>query len=79
MKGILEWEDSSVYDYYLAVFNFFSFNMAVRWLSFVDGYCCTEIKTKNKDYAFQPFVSIIVPRYNEGKVIEKRIIRDSHL
>lgn len=30
-------------------------------------------KPKNKDYFFQPFVSIIVPTYNEDKVIEKRI------
>ena len=28
---------------------------------------------KNKDYSFQPFVSIVVPTYNEEKVIEKRI------
>ncbi len=28
-------------------------------------------KPKNKDYSFQPFVSIIVPTYNEEKVIEK--------
>ena len=48
MKGIWEWEDLSGYDYYLAVFNFFSFNMAVRWLSFVDGYYYAEIKTKIK-------------------------------
>jgi len=34
---------------------------------------------ENKDYAFQPFVSIMVPRYNEGKVIEKSIKRDNHL
>ena len=30
-------------------------------------------KPKNKDYSFQPFVSIIVPTYNEDKVIEKRM------
>ena len=30
-------------------------------------------KPKNKDYSFQPFVSVIVPTYNEEKVIEKRI------
>ena len=30
-------------------------------------------KQKNKDYAFQPFVSVIVPTYNEETVIEKRI------
>ncbi|MFZ2071234.1 MAG: glycosyltransferase [Halobacteriota archaeon] len=30
-------------------------------------------KPKEKDYSFQPFVSIIVPTYNEEKVIEKRI------
>jgi len=30
-------------------------------------------KPKSKDYSFQPFVSIIVPTYNEEKVIEKRI------
>lgn len=30
-------------------------------------------KPKNKDYSFQPFVSIIVPTYNEEKVTEKRI------
>ena len=30
-------------------------------------------KPKNKDYSFQPFVSIIVPTYNEEKVIEKRM------
>jgi cellulose synthase/poly-beta-1,6-N-acetylglucosamine synthase-like glycosyltransferase len=30
-------------------------------------------KPKNKDYSVQPFVSIIVPTYNEEKVIEKRI------
>ena len=30
-------------------------------------------KPKNKDYSFQPFVSIIVPTYNEEKVIEDRI------
>jgi cellulose synthase/poly-beta-1,6-N-acetylglucosamine synthase-like glycosyltransferase len=29
-------------------------------------------KPKNKDYSFQPFVSIIVPTYNEEKVIEVR-------
>jgi len=29
--------------------------------------------------AFQPFVSIMVPRYKEGEVIEKRIIRDNPL
>jgi cellulose synthase/poly-beta-1,6-N-acetylglucosamine synthase-like glycosyltransferase len=31
-------------------------------------------KPKNKDYSFQPFVSIIVPTYNEEKVIAKRIV-----
>jgi len=30
-------------------------------------------KQKNKDYSFQPFVSIIVPTYNEERVIERRI------
>ena len=30
-------------------------------------------KPKNKDYFYQPFVSIVVPTYNEEKVIEKRI------
>lgn len=30
-------------------------------------------KPKNKDYSFQPFVSIVVPTYNEEKVIDKRI------
>ena len=30
-------------------------------------------KHKNKDYSFQPFVSVIVPTYNEERVIEKRI------
>lgn len=30
-------------------------------------------KPKNKDYSFQPFVSIIVPVYNEEKIIENRI------
>jgi len=30
-------------------------------------------KPKNKDYSYQPFVSIVVPTYNEEKVIEKRI------
>ena len=30
-------------------------------------------KPKNKDYSFQPFVSVIVPTYNEEKVIGKRI------
>ena len=30
-------------------------------------------KPKKKDYSFQPFISIIVPTYNEEKVIEKRI------
>ena len=29
-------------------------------------------RPKNKDYSFQPFVSIVVPTYNEEKVIEKR-------
>jgi len=28
---------------------------------------------KSKDYSYQPFVSIIVPSYNEEKVIGKRI------
>ncbi len=31
---------------------------------------------KNKDYSYQPFVSILVPTYNEEKVIEKRMKRD---
>ena len=30
-------------------------------------------KLKNKVYSFQPFGSLIVPTYNEEKVIEKRI------
>ena len=30
-------------------------------------------RPKNKDYSFQPFVSIVAPTYNEEKVIEKRI------
>lgn len=30
-------------------------------------------KSKNKDYSFQPFVSVIVPAYNEEEVIAKRI------
>jgi len=30
-------------------------------------------KPRTKDYAYQPFVSVIVPTYNEEKVIEKRI------
>ena len=32
-----------------------------------------KAKPKNKDYSYQPFVSIVVPTYNEEKVIEKRI------
>jgi len=32
-----------------------------------------RLKPKNKDYSFQPFVSIIVPAYNEETVIKKRI------
>jgi len=30
-------------------------------------------RPKEKDYSFQPFVSIVVPTYNEEKVIERRI------
>jgi len=30
-------------------------------------------RPKNKDYSYQPFVSIVVPAYNEEKVIAKRI------
>ena len=30
-------------------------------------------KLRNRDYSYQPFVSIIVPTYNEEKVIEKRM------
>jgi len=30
-------------------------------------------RPKNKDYSFQPFVSVIVPTYNEEKVIRKRV------
>ena len=52
--------------------------MAVRGVSVVDGYCCVEIAVEIKN-AFQPFVSIMVPRYNEWKVIEKSIIRYNHL
>lgn len=36
-------------------------------------------KPGNTDCSFQPFVSIVVPRYNKEKVIEKRILRDNHL
>jgi cellulose synthase/poly-beta-1,6-N-acetylglucosamine synthase-like glycosyltransferase len=43
------------------------------------GIVALKPKQGNKDCAYQPFVSIVVPRYNEEKVIEKRIIRDSHL
>lgn len=32
-----------------------------------------KTKPKNKDYSYQSFVSIVVPTYNEEKVIEKRI------
>jgi len=30
-------------------------------------------KPENEDYSFQPFVSILVPTYNEKNVIEERI------
>ncbi|MGB2726925.1 MAG: hypothetical protein WBD09_00410 [Halobacteriota archaeon] len=30
-------------------------------------------KPKNKEYSVQPFVSVIVPTYNEVKVIAKRM------
>ena len=30
-------------------------------------------KPKNKDYSYPPFVSIIVPTYNEENVIAKRM------
>jgi len=30
-------------------------------------------KPQNKDYSFQPFISVIVPTYNEENVIENRI------
>ena len=32
-----------------------------------------RLKPKIKDYSFQPFVSIIVPTYNEERVIERKI------
>ncbi len=32
-----------------------------------------KAKPKDKDYSFQPFVSVIVPTYNEAKVIAKRM------
>ncbi len=32
-----------------------------------------KVKSKNKDYSYQPFVSILVPTYNEEKVIQRRI------
>lgn len=37
------------------------------------GIIALTSKPENKDYAFQPFVSIIVPTYNEEKVIKNRI------
>ena len=37
------------------------------------GIIALKTKPKDKDYSYQPFVSIIVPTYNEEKVIEKRI------
>ena len=48
---------------YPAISVFILVGMAVCGLSFVDDYRCGGIKTKNKEYAFQPFVSIIVPIY----------------
>lgn len=36
-------------------------------------------KSKNKDYSYQPFVSIIVPTYNEDKVIAKKMKNLSEL
>jgi len=32
-----------------------------------------QAKPKSRNYYFQPFVSVIVPTYNEAKVIAKRI------
>jgi biofilm PGA synthesis N-glycosyltransferase PgaC len=37
------------------------------------GVIALRAKPKAKDYSFQPFVSILVPTYNEERVIEKRI------
>lgn len=37
------------------------------------GIIALKSKQVNKDYSFQPFVSILVPCYNEEKVISKRI------
>ena len=58
---------------YTAVLTFILGHLAVRGLSLVNGYCCIKIKTKNKNRSFQPFVLVIVPTYNEAKVIAKRI------
>jgi len=38
------------------------------------GFIASKPQTRKKDYSYQPFVTIIVPTYNEENAIENRII-----
>ena len=60
------------------MFSFIPPHLAVRRLFSVNGYCSIKIKTKNKNRSFQPFVSVIVPTYNEviAKGMENLIVLD---
>ncbi|NQE45715.1 hypothetical protein C5S31_06825 [ANME-1 cluster archaeon GoMg2] len=79
MKGILEWEAlGGVIIILLYLISFLLIWQFVGYPSLM-GIIALTSKPETKDYAFQPFVSIMVPTYNEKKVIAKRIIRDNHL
>ena len=53
----------------------FSFLIVWQFVGYplVMGMVALRHKPKAKDYGFQPFVSIIVPTYNEEASIEQRI------
>ncbi|MBC8522277.1 MAG: hypothetical protein H8D26_09905 [Methanomicrobia archaeon] len=49
------------------------FDRAIAGYPSLMAIAALKSKPKSKDYSFQPFVSVIVPTYNEAKVIAKRM------
>lgn len=63
-------------DIIVILLNFFSFLLIWQFLGYPSLMAIVALKSKhkNKEYSYNPFVSIIIPTYNEEKVIKKRIM-----
>jgi poly-beta-1,6-N-acetyl-D-glucosamine synthase len=57
----------------LIICTFFLYFQLIGYPLLMSRFLTRSEKRMQKDYSYQPFITILVPTYNEGKVIKKRI------